>query len=126
MALMVLGLCGWGGWTLYQQNVVVPEIKAKHLQNTVSVQRQNLTVTVMANGTVQPQLSVNVSPKNSGILKQLFVKEGDRVQKGQLLAKMDDSNFQGQLLQSQGQSSAALRRACCDTTPSSHMKISWK
>ena len=103
MALMVLGLCGWGGWTLYQQNVVVPEIKVKHLQNTVSVQRQNLTVTVMANGTVQPQLSVNVSPKNSGILKQLFVKEGDRVQKGQLLAKMDDSNFQGQLLQSQGQ-----------------------
>ena len=103
MALMVLGLCGWGGWTLYQQNVVVPETKAKHLQNTVSVQRQNLTVTVMANGTVQPQLSVNVSPKNSGILKQLFVKEGDRVQKGQLLAKMDDSNLQGQLLQSQGQ-----------------------
>ena len=103
MALMVLGLCGWGGWTLYQQNVVVPETKAKQLQNTVSVQRQNLTVTVMANGTVQPQLSVNVSPKNSGILKQLFVKEGDRVQKGQLLAKMDDSNLQGQLLQSQGQ-----------------------
>ena len=103
MALMLLGLCGWGGWTLYQKNVVVPEIKAKHLKDTVSVQRQNLTVTVTANGTVQPELSVNMSPKNSGILKQLFVKEGDRVQKGQLLAKMDDSNLQGQLLQSQGQ-----------------------
>jgi HlyD family secretion protein len=48
-------------------------------------------------------MSINVSPKTSGVLKRLFVQEGDRVQAGQLLAKMDDSNLQGQRLQSQGQ-----------------------
>lgn len=103
MALIVLGLCGWMGWRLYQQTVVAPEIQAKQLKDTIPVERQDLTLTVTANGTVQPELSVNVSPKTSGILRQLFVREGDRVEKGQLLAKMDDSNLQGQLLQNQGQ-----------------------
>jgi len=51
---------------------------------------------------VQPERSVNVSPKNAGILKQLLVKEGDSVKEGQIPAYMDDTNLQGQLLQAQG------------------------
>jgi HlyD family secretion protein len=52
---------------------------------------------------VQPTQSVNVSPKTSGILKQLLVKEGDRVKSGQILAYMDDSNLQGELTQAEAQ-----------------------
>ena len=51
--------------------------------------------------------SVNVSPKTSGMLKSLLVKEGDKVEKGQILAYMDDSNLQGQLTQTRGQLAAA-------------------
>ena len=101
-----IALCGglvWGGWLLYQQQVVLPQKVTKQRQDTLPVTREDLTVTVSANGTVQPAISVNVSPKNSGILRQLLVKEGDRVVKGQLLAKMDSANLQGQLLQAQGQ-----------------------
>lgn len=86
----------------YRQFVVVPQQQAKGKVQTALVERSNLPITISANGTVQPERSVNVSPKTAGILKQLLVKEGDAVQQGQILAYMDNSNLQGQLRQAQG------------------------
>ena len=40
-------------------------------------------------GTVQSKVPVMVSPKITGILEKLFADQGDRVQKGQLLAELD-------------------------------------
>ena len=102
-ALGFLILLGWSGFEFYRQTVTLPQMRSKLVKDSIAVTRDNLLLTVTANGTVAPEMSINVSPKNSGILKSLFVKEGDRVEKGQLLAKMDDSNLQGQLLQNQGQ-----------------------
>ncbi|MEB3312266.1 MAG: efflux RND transporter periplasmic adaptor subunit [Snowella sp.] len=104
--ILLIGL-GWGGYQIYQQTVVLPQAKVKQEKGTIAVQREDLAVTVTANGTIQPEVSINISPKNAGVLKSLYVKEGDRVKKGQLLAQMDDSNLQGQLLQMQGQLLAA-------------------
>ena len=95
------------GYFAYNQLVIVPQQQAKNKIQTATVERSNLTILVSANGTVQPQQSVNVSPKTSGILKQLLVKEGDVVKAGQILAYMDDTNLQGQLLQAQGNLAAA-------------------
>jgi HlyD family secretion protein len=106
IALVLISITGIG-YVAYRQMVLVPQQKAKNQVQTALVERKNLTITVSANGTVQPERSVNVSPKNSGILKQLLVKEGDLVEKGQILAYMDDSNLQGQLHQSQGNLAAA-------------------
>ena len=86
----------------YRQVVIVPQQQAKSKVQTAPVGRGNLPITISANGTVQPERSVNVSPKTAGILKQLLVKEGDAVEKGQVLAYMDNSNLQGELQQSQG------------------------
>ncbi len=95
------------GYVAYNQIVLVPQQQAKSKIKTAPVERASLPITVSANGTVQPQQSVNLSPKTSGILKQLLVKEGDTVQEGQILATMDDSNLQGQLKQAQGNLAAA-------------------
>ena len=95
------------GYLAYNQFVVVPQQQAKRKVKTALVERSNLPITVSANGTVQPEQSVNVSPKTSGILKQLLVQEGDFVQQGQVLAYMDASNLQGQLHQAQGDLAAA-------------------
>ncbi|MBR8839162.1 MAG: biotin/lipoyl-binding protein [Stigonema ocellatum SAG 48.90 = DSM 106950] len=111
--LMLIPIIGIG-YFAYNQFVVVPQQQAKRNVQTALVERSNLPITVSANGTVQPKQSVNVSPKTSGILKQLLVKEGDSVQKGQVLAYMDASNLQGQLRQAQGNLAAAeanLQRA---------------
>lgn len=99
--LILLPLLGVG-YLAYNQIVVVPQQQAKRKVRTAAVERTTLPITISANGTVQPKQSVNVSPKSSGILKQLLVKEGDSVQEGQVLAYMDDSNLQGQLRQAQG------------------------
>ncbi len=104
--LMLIPIIGIS-YIAYNQLVVVPQQQAKSKVKTAPVERSNLPIAVSANGTVQPQQSVNVSPKTSGILKQLLVKEGDSVKEGQVLAYMDDSNLQGQLHQAQGNLAAA-------------------
>ncbi|WP_201322611.1 efflux RND transporter periplasmic adaptor subunit [Pseudanabaena sp. lw0831] len=107
LVLLILIPIGGISYLVYNQVVTVPQQQAKNKIQTAPVERSNLTILVSANGTVQPQQSVNVSPKTSGILKQLLVKEGDAVKEGQILAYMDDTNLQGQLLQAQGNLAAA-------------------
>jgi len=107
LVLFILIPIGGISYLVYNQVVTVPQQQAKNKIQTAPVERSNLTILVSANGTVQPQQSVNVSPKTSGILKQLLVKEGDAVKEGQILAYMDDTNLQGQLLQAQGNLAAA-------------------
>jgi HlyD family secretion protein len=45
--------------------------------------------TVSANGKIQPEIDVKISPYISGEVVELYVKEGDEVKKGELLAKID-------------------------------------
>ncbi len=107
LALLILIPVVGISYFVYNQVVTVPQQQAKNKVQTAAVEHSNLSITVSANGTVQPQQSVNVSPKTAGILKQLLVKEGDAVKLGQVLAYMDDSNLQGQFSQAQGNLAAA-------------------
>lgn len=104
-AVLLLGI-GVGGYVLYQR-VILPRRAAKNTVKTVPLERVDLPLNVSANGVVRPKRSIHVSPKNAGVLQRLWVREGERVQKGQIIAKMDDSNFQGQLTQAQGQLAAS-------------------
>ncbi|WP_310417983.1 biotin/lipoyl-binding protein [Chamaesiphon sp. OTE_8_metabat_110] len=105
--LVAIPLLGIGSYVGYNQLVTVPKQRAQSKIQTAAVTRGNLTILVSANGTVQPESSVNVSPKTSGVLKRLLVKEGDFVKPGQIVAYMDNSNLQGQLLQARGNVAAA-------------------
>ncbi len=101
--LLCLVFLGGIGYVIYYQVTVAPTQHARRRVLTRPVERRTLTITVSANGTVTPERLINVSPKNSGILKRLLVKEGDLVKQGQILAYMDDSNLVGQLTSAQGQ-----------------------
>jgi HlyD family secretion protein len=107
ITLLILGLLAGGSYAAYSQFTATKSKEGKRRGKTVAVEQVNLPVTIAANGTVQPERSVNVSPKTAGKLKELLVKEGDRVEQGQILAYMDDSNFQGQLTQARGQVASA-------------------
>ncbi|MBW4487934.1 MAG: efflux RND transporter periplasmic adaptor subunit [Trichocoleus desertorum ATA4-8-CV12] len=104
---LVLGLLAGGGYTAYSRMSTGQRQEASRRVQTATVERISLPITIAANGTVQPERSINVSPKNSGVLKELLVKEGDRVEAGQVLAYMDSSNLQGQLTQSKAQVASA-------------------
>ncbi|MGA1625311.1 MAG: efflux RND transporter periplasmic adaptor subunit [Prochlorothrix sp.] len=69
---------------------------------TVEVQPVDLTLKVTAGGTVVPVRSVNLSPKNAGLLAALQVEQGDRVEAGQLIALMDSRDVDAQLIQAEG------------------------
>ena len=55
-----------------------------------SVVRQDLTSIVTASGEIKPKNYINIGANAMGDLTELLVKEGDHVQKGQLLAKIED------------------------------------
>ena len=57
--------------------------------STEKVSRRTITQTVSANGKIQPEKDIKISPYISGEVVELLVKEGDQVKTGDLLAKID-------------------------------------
>jgi HlyD family secretion protein len=72
------------GFTVHQsgRNVTVVQ--------TGKVVRQDLSSTVSASGEIKPKTFVNIGANAYGKITRLFVKEGDWVKKGQLLAQIDN------------------------------------
>src|SRR5258705_11533330 len=60
---------------------------------TEKVSRRNLTELVVANGKIQPVLQVVINPEVSGEITELPVKEGQFVNKGDLLLKIKPDNY---------------------------------
>jgi HlyD family secretion protein len=100
VGLLLLGGVA-GGVGIYRS--VAPSQNTQSQILTATVEQQSLPITLYANGTVKAERTINVSPKSSGYLKRLLVKEGARVRQGQVVAYMDDSNLQGQLTQARAQ-----------------------
>jgi HlyD family secretion protein len=86
-----LKLLGWDGSDRSQTDLI-----------TQPVERKTVPVTITANGTVKAEREIDLSPKTAGTISQLLVKEGDRLRRGQLVAIVDDSNLQGDLIEMQG------------------------
>lgn len=63
----------------------------------VVVTPKPISYTVTAVGTLKTLEDVTLSPKKAGIIDQIFVKEGDRVKKGQILVHLDDVDARLQL-----------------------------
>lgn len=87
----------------------------KDSRSRVPVQLQNVkkadvTSVVSASGEVRPKRYVNVAANVSGRITNIYVKEGDRVKQGQLLARIDSTRFAADERQSQ----AAVQSARSD------------
>jgi HlyD family secretion protein len=57
---------------------------------TGKVSRQDLTSLVTASGEIRPKTFVNVGANAMGKIVRLYVKEGDRVKKGEMLAQLEN------------------------------------
>jgi len=57
---------------------------------TGKAQRQDLAAIVSASGEIKPKTYVNIGANAFGKITRLYVKEGDRVKKGQLLAQLEN------------------------------------
>jgi len=83
---------------------------------TAKIARGNLTVTVSATGTLQPNTKVDVGTEVSGKVETLLVDSNDPVKKGQLMAVINTDTVEAQLAQfratlAQARASLATARA---------------
>jgi HlyD family secretion protein len=81
------------------------------------VEKGDLAKSVVATGKVEPITKVDIKSKASGIIKKLYVEEGDRVKKDQVLAELDRDEIQARVAQASAQlqaSTAALKAAQAD------------
>lgn len=67
----------------------------------VNVEKNDLTAQVYGNGTVEAKVVVGVSSKITGRIVELYADQGDRVKRGQLLAKLENNDFRHQEQQSE-------------------------
>ena len=77
---------------------------------TEAAQTGSLTLTVSANGTLQPTRSVNIGSELSGTVRSVLVDVNDRVKKGQLMVELDTAKLNDQLTKSRATLSAAQAR----------------
>ncbi len=95
LALVLLalaaGLYYWSGRQAQQ---------ARPAYVTEPVGRGDLTLTVSANGTVQPTRSVNIGSELSGTVRRVSVDVNDKVEKGQLLVELDTAKLSDQVSRS--------------------------
>lgn len=77
---------------------------------TQPVCRGNLTVKVSATGTLEPIKEVDVGIEVSGTIKTVDVDYNDQVQVGQILARIDTSKLEAQVLQSEAALESARAR----------------
>lgn len=82
---------------------------------TVKVSVENaevraITETITANGKIQPEMEVKISPDVSGEIVEMKIKEGDRVQKGQLLCRIKPDTYISQRDRSMAAISSAKAR----------------
>ena len=82
---------------------------------TVKVSVENaevraITETITANGKIQPEMEVKISPDVSGEIVEMRIKEGDRVQKGQLLCRIKPDTYISQRDRSMAAISSAKAR----------------
>lgn len=64
---------------------------------TESITRGDIEKTVLASGVLEPSVQVNVGAQVNGQLTKLYVKQGERVTKGQLLAEIDPTLQENEL-----------------------------
>jgi HlyD family secretion protein len=77
-----------------------------------NAEKRTIVETITANGKIQPEKEVKISPDVSGEIVELTVKEGDHVEKGQLLLRIKPDTYISQKDRSLAAiSSAQARRA---------------
>ncbi|MGA7837487.1 MAG: efflux RND transporter periplasmic adaptor subunit [Ignavibacteriaceae bacterium] len=92
------------------------------------VMKRNITQTVSATGTINPEFKVIITPEVSGEIVSLPVKEGQMVKKGDLLLKIRQDAYLAQVQQSEAnlanaKATLAMRKADLDRLAADYNRI---
>jgi HlyD family secretion protein len=106
MVWLVVGLVllAGAGFYVWQANATR---NAAPVFVTEAASRGNLTLTVAANGTLQPTRSVSIGSELSGTVKRVLVDVNDKIKKGQVLVELDTAKLSDQVARSRAALAAA-------------------
>ena len=103
-ALLILLVAGLWYWQARRAANALPSY------TTQTVARGNLTLTVTANGTIQPTRSINIGSELSGTVLKVNVDVNDVIKKGQVLVELDTAKLRDQVLRSKAALAAAIAK----------------
>ncbi len=89
-------------------------------------EKRTITETISANGKIQPEQEVKISPDVSGEIVELTVKEGDQVVKGQLLLRIKPDIYVSQKDRSLAAISSARARLAQSEAQFTQAELSFK
>lgn len=98
IAVLIIAIlvCG-GGWFWYNRTHQTK--KENYTLGTVT--RDNIMLTVDATGTIEPDNKVDLSATASGTLEKVYVKQNEKVTKGQVLATIESKALTSTMKQAQ-------------------------
>ena len=85
VGITVAAVLGFAAWSYFQ-----PEPQTSYITETVK--RGDISQTVSATGEISPSNLVSVGAQASGQIKKLYVKLGQQVKKGDLIAEINSTN----------------------------------
>lgn len=98
IALVAIGI-------VFKMTVLTPQTV-----KIVKAEKRDLIAQVYGNGTVEAKVVVGVSSKITGRIVDLYADQGDRVKRGQLLARLENDDF----LHQERQSAAGLNKSAAN------------
>lgn len=101
LAAALLAGGAWWWWRARDQANAAPKYV------TAVAARGDLTLTVSANGTIQPTRAINIGSELSGTVLEVRVDVNDRVKKGQVMVVLDTAKLRDQILRSTATLAAA-------------------
>jgi len=99
--VVIIILAGAGGWLYYTRVALPAETPPAPSLQTAKVRRGDIVITATGNGNLLPSAELELGFRTGGILTELPVRVGDRVQAGQVLARLDDSMARLQVAQAE-------------------------
>ena len=117
-AVALLGLLAIVGWKITQKNAeVAGQAKQRQARATaaipvaaVAAQTRDIVRTYEAVGSLEAPLSVDLTPRITGRLLSLSVREGDPVTAGQIIARLDTAEIEAQISQKEAARAQAQSR----------------
>ncbi|HEX2893749.1 MAG TPA: biotin/lipoyl-binding protein [Marmoricola sp.] len=119
MFLLVVVVAVVGGWTWLNRDA-----SSAAQRITATVARGTYKTTVSATGTITPSRQEDLSFSSPGTVTQVAVDVGQKVQKGDLLARIDDTSLRAKVDAAQAQVTAARAQLSGDSAASSTQQAS--
>jgi len=97
LVVLVAAGTGWGGYRYFQSG----DSDESETWEVITVRRGTLEVSISATGSIEPLTQAKLGFGVGGTLAEVLVEEGERVQAGQLLARLDTTDLEFQVAQAE-------------------------